>query len=118
MKIVLLASVIGEQFRIFLLIYFQQDATLHSLFISRKLLYIFRVVSPPIIRSTYNWTVADLRRQPYQNNRFPHHAQTSSTVVAGRINDLTSTRYCIYSCVCSWWWVEIPPEICRAVFQK
>jgi hypothetical protein len=38
----------------FLLIYFQQDATLHSLFISEKLLYIFRVVTPPIIRSTHN----------------------------------------------------------------
>ena len=31
---------------IFLLIYFQQDATLHSLFISGKLLYMFRAVSP------------------------------------------------------------------------
>ena len=38
---------------IFLLIYFQQDATLDSLFISGKLLYMFRVVSPPIIRSTH-----------------------------------------------------------------
>jgi hypothetical protein len=38
----------------FLLIYFQQDATLHTLFISGKLLYLFRVVSPPISRSTHN----------------------------------------------------------------
>ena len=38
---------------IFLLIYFQQDATIHRLLISGKLLYLFRVVSPPI-RSTYN----------------------------------------------------------------
>jgi hypothetical protein len=38
----------------FLLIYFQQDATLHSLFISGKLLYMFRVVSPPIIRNAHN----------------------------------------------------------------
>ena len=37
-----------------LLIYFQQDATLHTLFISGKLLYMFRVVSPPNIRSTHN----------------------------------------------------------------
>ena len=29
---------------------------LHSLFISGKMLYMFRVVSPPIIRSTYNCT--------------------------------------------------------------
>ena len=36
------------------LIYFQQDVTLHSLFISGKRLYMFRVVSPPIIRSTHN----------------------------------------------------------------
>ena len=36
----------------FLLIYFQRDATLHSSFISGKLLCMFRVVSPPIIRST------------------------------------------------------------------
>ena len=39
---------------LFLMIYFQQDATLHNLFISGKLLYMFRVVSPPIIRSTHN----------------------------------------------------------------
>ena len=38
----------------FVLICFR-DATLHSLFISRKLLYLFRVVSSPIIRSTYNF---------------------------------------------------------------
>ena len=38
----------------FLSIYFQQDATLHSLFISGKLLYVFRVVSQPIIWSTHN----------------------------------------------------------------
>ena len=37
-----------------LLIYFQQDATLHSLFICGKLLCVFWVVSPPIIRSTHN----------------------------------------------------------------
>jgi hypothetical protein len=39
---------------VFLLIHFQQAVTLHSLFISRKLLYMFRVVFPPIIRSTHS----------------------------------------------------------------
>ena len=38
----------------FLLIYFQQDATLHGLFISGKPLYMFRVASPLIIRRTNN----------------------------------------------------------------
>jgi hypothetical protein len=31
---------------------------------------------------------------------------------------VTSTRYCKYSCMYSWWWVEIPPKTCRAVFQE
>ena len=53
----------------------------------------FRVVSPPIIRSTQNCMYS---------------------VWYG----LTSTRRCTYSCVCSWWWVEIPPETCRAVFPE
>jgi len=39
---------------VFLLIYFQQDATLHSFVIPGKLLYMFRVVSPRIIRNTHN----------------------------------------------------------------
>jgi hypothetical protein len=32
----------------------QQDATMYSLLYFCKLLYMFRVVTPPIIRSTYN----------------------------------------------------------------
>ena len=40
---------------IFLLIYFQQDATLlYNFTLSGKLLYVFRMVTPPIISSTYN----------------------------------------------------------------
>jgi hypothetical protein len=34
----------------------QQDATIYSLLYFCKLLYIFRVVTPPIVRSTYNYT--------------------------------------------------------------
>jgi hypothetical protein len=33
----------------------QQDATMYSLLYFYKLLYIFRVVNPPIVRSTYNF---------------------------------------------------------------
>ena len=39
----------------------------------------------------------------------------SSTIAAGSSNGLPSTRCCRYSCVCSWWWVKIPLETCRAV---
>jgi len=28
---------------------------------------------------------------------------------------VTNTRCCRYSCMRSWWWVEVPPETCRAV---
>ena len=38
--------------------------------------------------------------------------------LAGSSNGLTSTRCYRYSCVCSWWWVEIPPETCRAVLRN
>ena len=47
--------------RKYILIYIQQDATLHSLFISGQLLYMFRVASPPIIRSTHNCTYSILK---------------------------------------------------------
>ena len=46
------------------------------------------------------------------------NSSNSSTTAAGISNGLTSARCCKYSCVCSWWWVEIPPETCRAVFKK
>ena len=33
----------------------------------------------------------------------------------GSSNGLSNVRYCRYSDKSSWWWVEIPPETCRAV---
>ena len=114
---------------IFLLTYFQQDATLHSLFISGKLLYMFQVVSPPIIRSTHNcidstWYLSN--RYCYlpllwkswnwfecgvgivlicfgavQFTQCTRTSSNSSTIAAGSSNSLTSTRYCKYSCMCS-----------------
>ena len=42
----------------------------------------------------------------------------SQPAAAGSSNGLTSTRHCKYSCLCSWWWVEITPETCRSIFQK
>jgi len=42
-------------------------------------------------------------------------SSNSPTIAVGSSNGLTSNRCCRYSCVCSWWWVEIPPETCRAV---
>ena len=103
-----LFSVQGSVHRKFYIqIYFQLDATLYSSFISGKLLYMFWVVSPPIIRSTQLYLqrlvlvkplllpvaiVEELEMQCISN---------SSTIAAGSSNGLTSTRRCKYSCVCS-----------------
>ena len=82
-------------------IYIQQDATLHILSTSGKLPYIFRVVSPPIIRSTHN-CIYSIR---YLSNRYCYLPllwkiwNNSSTI--GRSNGLVGTVYCKYSCVCS-----------------
>jgi hypothetical protein len=46
--------------------------------------------------------------------RRPQHTQTcsnSSTIAAESSNGVvTNTRCCRYSCMRSWWWVEVPPE--------
>ena len=50
--------------------------------------------------------------------RQPQHTQTSSnysTIAADSINGVTNVRSCRYNCLCSWWWVEVPLETCRAV---
>ena len=50
--------------------------------------------------------------------RHPQHTQTgsnSSTIAAGSSNGVTNTRCCRYSCMRSWWCVEVLLETCRAV---
>jgi len=42
----------------------------------------------------------------------------SSTIAAGSSNGVTNTRCSRYSRMRSWWWVEVPPETCRAVGRK
>jgi hypothetical protein len=44
----------GTVYRESMLTNVQQDATIHNLLYLCKLLYMFRVVTPPIIRSTFN----------------------------------------------------------------
>jgi hypothetical protein len=55
------------------------------------------------------WLCCGWRTPPTaRSNRF-------QLIAADNSNGVTSIRCCRYSCVRSWWWVEIPPEICRAV---
>jgi len=41
-----------------------------------------------------------------------------STMAEGTRDGLTSARCRNYSYMCSWWWVELPHEICRAVYRN
>ena len=74
-----------------------------------KLLYMFRVVPLLIIRSAYNCIYSVW----YLSHRYC--SSSSSTIAAGSSNGVSNTRRCRYSCMRSWWWVEVPPETCRAV---
>jgi len=114
------ASIIGRfnvyesVHRKYIPIYIQQAATLQFIYIW-KLLYMFRVVLSPIIRSAYNCIYIIW----YLSHRYCYlHTQTgsnSSTIAADSSNGVTNTRCCRYRCIRSWWWVEVPPETCRAV---
>jgi len=85
-----------------------------------KRLYIFRVVTPPIIRSTYN---SNYNIQHWSNRLFYlplwWYSWNCCTTKAGVSRDgLSSARCCNYSYMCSWLWVELPPEICRTVYSN
>ena len=75
----------------------QQDATMYSLLYFCKLLYMFRVVTPPIIRSTYDC-----------NHNIWHWSNCLCYLLLSRSS-------------WNWWWVELPqlpPETCRAVYRN
>ena len=98
-----------------------------------------KAVSPPIIRSTHKsiysiWYLSKLYCYlPLWYMSYSLRAVSGRsvlillasrqqtcmtyTIAAGRSNGLTSARCCRYSCVCSLWWVEIPPETCGAVYR-
>ena len=93
----------------------------------------FRVVPPPIIRSAYNciysiwylshrycylplsWNSWNWSECAVFGVRHPQHNQTgsnSSTIAADSSNGVTNTRCCRYSCMRSWWWVEVDTVVC------
>jgi len=76
-------------------IYIQEDATLHSLFISGN------------CSTCFGWYV--------HPSSGAYTTVSTAAIAAGSSNGLTNTRCCRYSCIRSWWWVEVPPETCRAV---
>jgi hypothetical protein len=105
----------------------------------------FRLVTPPIIRSTYNctysiWHWSNLRKCSVWSQLKMRGMDSSllpSAIVWSRkvaetvpylssladfthciFLSLTSARCCKYSYMCPWWWVELPPETCRAVYRN
>ena len=106
-------NVHGSMHRKCIPVYIQQDATLHSLFISGNCSTYFGWYLHP--SSGAHTTVSTASGTCQTVTATSHYSSISSTTAAGSSNGLTSTRCCRYSCVCSWWWVEVPSATCRAV---
>jgi hypothetical protein len=89
-----------------ILIYIQQDATLHRLFYPETALHI----------SGGTTTHHQERIQLYlQHLVFVRPLLLSAAITADNSNSVTNTRCCRYSYLRSWWWVVVPPKTCRAV---
>ena len=96
----------GSVHRKNILIYFQQDTTLHSLFYLESALNV----------SGGTTTHHQERKHLYlQHLVFVTPLLPPAAIAAGSSNGVTNTRCCRYSCLCSWWWVVVLPETCRAV---
>jgi len=67
-----------------------------------KLLYMFWVILPLIIRNTYNCIYSIC----YLSHRYCYPA----VIAADSSNGVTNIRCCRYSCMRYWWWVEVSPE--------
>ena len=88
------------------LVYIQQDATLHSLFHLKTALSV----------SESTTTHHQERKQLYlQHLVFVTPLLLPAAIAAGSSNSVTNTKCCRYSCFRPWWWVVVPPETRRAV---
>jgi hypothetical protein len=83
-----------------------------TVYFIRKLLYMFRVVPPPIIRSAYNsiysiWYLSHRYCYPPLSCKSWNSTSNSSTITADSSNGVTNTRCRRYRCMRSWWWVQL-----------
>jgi hypothetical protein len=106
-------NVHGSVHRKYIPVYIQQDTSLHILFISRNCstcfgwyLHSSSETHTTVSTASGIWHTVTAHIQTNSNH---------STIAAGSSNAVSNTRCCRYSCLRSWWWVEVPPEICRAV---
>jgi hypothetical protein len=96
-------------------IYFEQDATLHSLFISGNCSKCFGwYLHPSSEARTTVSTAFGICHTVIGTCRY-RGVPNIPTIAAGSSNGVTNTRCCRYSCMRFWGWVEVPPETYRAV---
>jgi len=91
--------------------------TKQSIYYSASLLYMFRVSSTPIIRSTHNTAsgtghIFCSATSLQCGQAWPRWREVAVQKI------MTSTGGCSYSFVYSWWWVWLKPEICRVNLQN
>ena len=92
---------------IYIYTYIQHDATLHSWFYLETALHVSGGTS------THH---QEERKQLYlQHLVFVTPLLLPAAIEASSSSGVTNTRCCRYSCLRSWWWVEVPPETCKAV---
>jgi hypothetical protein len=72
----------------------------------------FRVVTLPIIISTYNCNYSIVRSRKVAETG--PYLSSLADFTHCIFRSVTSARCCNYSYMCSWWLVELPPETCRA----
>jgi hypothetical protein len=89
-----------------ILVYTRQVATLHSLF------YLETAVHVSGGTTTHH---QDSKQLYLQHMVFVRPLLLPAAIAAGSSNGLTNNGCCRYSCMRSWWWVEVSPETCRAV---
>jgi len=95
--------------------YNQQAATFSRSIYFYKLIYMFQVFPPPIIRSTKLY----IQRQVLWNQYcclLLSWMRWNSVPAGSSIGLTISDAVC--TVLCSWWWAEEPPEICRAIYRN
>jgi len=84
----------------------------HLVFVTPLLLSVAIVEELELLWVCFGWCIV------HRSIHYPHQTHTSSnssTIATGKSNGVTNTRGCRYICMRSWWWVDVLPEICRAV---
>ena len=106
----------------YLIILISNEMQLYTVYFIWKLLYVFRVVPPPILRSAYNciysvwylshrncnlplswkrWNLFECAVDSVLHSQHTQTGSSTSTIAAGSNNGLTNTRCCRYNCLSS-----------------